>query len=160
MRDQELFSLLSDIADHSFGISGSNIATNCCFEFYQFYVFMGPGGHCLTISASLLNLQDCLISFQIQQEFFYLMCSNNKRLYFSTGQSIEVFHTKYNMNYSKPIGLTFKKRMIDDTSKVLNGISICFRINIDYWPMIGDDIKIFHFGSEKRRQLTFKITYL
>ena len=42
-----LFPPLSDLADHSFGISEPNIATNNCFEWYQFYVFMGLGGTAL-----------------------------------------------------------------------------------------------------------------
>ena len=72
---------------------------------------------------------------------------------------MDVFHTNYNMNFSIPFGLTFKKRMIDDTSKVLNGVSICFRINVDYWPVIGDNIQIFHFYAEKKRELFFLLMY-
>ena len=60
------------------------------------------------------------------------------------GQLLDVFHTKYNLDSKFLIGqrgLTFKQQMIKNSTK-FKEMTICFRIKMDFFPIIGDHIPI------------------
>ena len=61
------------------------------------------------------------------------------------GQVLDVFHTKYRLDtefLSGQRGLTFKQQMIKNSTKFME-MTICFRIKMDFFTIIGDYIPLF-----------------
>ena len=68
---------------------------------------------------------------------------------FVPGQKLKAFHTHYNKNFSNAyMGLTLKRGLNARSTNILKGITVCYRINIDYFPIIGDYINIIRLVHE------------
>ena len=79
----------------------------------------------------------------------------------SAGILLDTFHTLYNIEESFPSaqrGLTFKRPMIENVTK-FQEITICFRVKIDYFTIIGDYIFLVDMidGGRTERVLDFRI---
>ena len=79
----------------------------------------------------------------------------------SSGLLLDTFHTLYNIVEPFPSaqrGLTFKRQMIENVTK-FQEMTICFRVKMDYFTIIGDYIFLVDMidGGRTERVLDFRI---
>ena len=53
-------------------------------------------------------------------------------------------------------GITYKNEMIKDHQN-LKEISICMKIKLDYFPMIGDFVRIMRLSNENGKKIDFRL---
>ena len=57
--------------------------------------------------------------------------------------------------YVRLEGITFKNEMLKD-HRNLKEISVCMKIKLDYFPMIGDFVRIIRLSNKKGKKLDFR----
>ena len=78
------------------------------------------------------------------------------------GLLLDTFHTRYNIEESFPSaqrGLTFKRPMIENATK-FREMTVCFRIKMDFFTIIGDYMFLVDMidGGRTERVLDFRIS--